>query len=68
MVSLGQSTERIEALRTLIDRLDSPDLTLEESESLRGRLFALTGADLDREAALGMSPQAASPSLPCEGR
>jgi hypothetical protein len=68
MVSLGQSTERIETLRALIDRLDSPNLTLEEAKRLRCRLFALTGVDLDRVTALGMSPRAASPSIPCEGR
>jgi hypothetical protein len=68
MVSIGQSTERIEALRALIDRLDSPDLTLVESKALRCRLFALTGVDLDQEMPLGMGPRVASTPLPCEDR
>jgi hypothetical protein len=64
----GQSTERIEALRALMDRLVSPDLTLGEARGLRCRLLALTGGDQAEEAALGTATQAASFTIGCEGR
>jgi len=67
MGSTGQSTGRIEALRALMDRLVSPDLTLGEAKGLRRRLLALIGVDLE-ESALGLAPGAASSTKPSGGR
>jgi hypothetical protein len=41
MGSQDEQTERIEALRGLIERLTAPDLTLAEANDLRGRLSDL---------------------------
>jgi hypothetical protein len=38
-----QTTEGIEALRALVDRLGSADLTLGEAKALRCRLLQVTG-------------------------
>jgi hypothetical protein len=43
MASQGEQTERVEALRGLIERLSAPDLTLTESKVLRDRLTELLG-------------------------
>ncbi len=67
MGSTGQPTGRIEALRALMDRLVSPDLTLGEAKGLRCRLLILMGVDLE-ESAFGLAPGAASSIKPCEGR
>jgi hypothetical protein len=64
MVSEGQEAGRIEALRALMDRLASPDLSLGEAKGLRCRLMELTGSGRDE----GEAPQENSPSLSCEGR
>ena len=39
----ARNMERIETLRELLDRLGSPDLTLDEAKPLRDRLFMLLG-------------------------
>lgn len=39
--SQNEQNERIEALRTLIERLSAPELTLAEAKLLRGELFEL---------------------------
>lgn len=67
MGSVRGSGERIEALRALMDRLGSPDLTLGEAQALRCRLFALTGVEREVEEALGVAHPAAKSSIPCEG-
>jgi hypothetical protein len=67
MGSVRESGERIEALRALMDRLGSPDLTLGEAKALRCRLLDLTGRDEDEGASRGMAPQAGLPTIPCEG-
>jgi hypothetical protein len=41
-----EQTERIEALRGLIERLNAPDLTLTEAKVLRGRITDLLERDL----------------------
>jgi hypothetical protein len=40
-----EQTERIEALRGLVERLSAPDLTLAEGKVLRGRLSDLLKRD-----------------------
>jgi hypothetical protein len=45
MGSPSDRTERIEALRGLIERLSAPDLTLTEAKVLRGRLSDLLQRD-----------------------
>jgi len=41
MAGPEEKTERIEALRGLLERLDAPDLTLAEAQSLRAQLDRL---------------------------
>ncbi len=45
MGSLHEKTDRIEALRGLIERLSAPDLTLDEAKELRERMTALLSRD-----------------------
>ena len=59
MGNMGQSTERMEALQALTDRLLSPELTLAEAKDLQSRVFAITGADRE--------PESACSSRPCDG-
>jgi hypothetical protein len=59
MRNIGQSTEQVEALQALTDRLFSPDLTLDEAKELQGRVLALTGVDRELESAFC--------SMPCDG-
>ena len=59
MGNTGQSTERMEALQALTDRLLSPDLTLAEAKDLQSRVIALTGVNRERESAFSF--------LPCDG-
>jgi hypothetical protein len=60
MGSQQERTERIEALRGLIERLGAPDLTLTESKVLRGRLSGLLQRE-DQPA--GWDRVASSPAL-----
>jgi hypothetical protein len=55
---------RVKALRTLMDRLGSPDLSLGEAKDLRCRLLELTGRDEAEGAACSPASQAASPTMP----
>ena len=43
MAGPEEKTERIEALRGLVERLDAPDLTLVEAKCLRAQLELLLG-------------------------
>jgi hypothetical protein len=43
MAGPEEKTERIEALRGLVERLGAPDLTLAEAETLRAQLERLLG-------------------------
>lgn len=45
MTVVGSQDERIEALRSLLERLGSPELTLTEATGLRSQLFDLLGSD-----------------------
>lgn len=45
MGSFHEKTDRIEALRGLIERLSAPDLTLNEAKDLRERMTALLNRD-----------------------
>jgi hypothetical protein len=66
MGSQHEQTERIEALRWLIDRLSAPDLTLAEAKVLRGRLSHLLERDTKPAAC---DQPASSPALvPSRGR
>jgi hypothetical protein len=66
MGSQHEQTERIEALRGLIERLSAPDLTLAEGEALRGRLSDLLERD---DPPAGWDRGTPSPSLaPPRGR
>lgn len=58
---------RIKALRALVDRLGSPDLTLIEAKALRRRLLDLMrrGED-DAGAGRHTAPPAAAPAIPGE--
>jgi hypothetical protein len=60
MGSHREQTERIEALRGLIERLSAPELTLAEAKDLRDRLSRLLER-ADRHG--GKDRMAASPSL-----
>jgi hypothetical protein len=61
-----EQTERIEALRGLIERLSAPDLTLTEAKVLRGSISDLLERD-DQPA--GWDRMASSPAiLPSDGR
>ena len=62
-----ESIERIEALRALMERLGSPDLTLGEAKALRCRLLDLTGRDEDSGPTPGMDPPATTLCISCEG-
>ncbi len=53
MGSLHEKTDRIEALRGLIERLSAPDLTLNEAKDLRERMTALLNRD-DPSPAVGV--------------
>jgi hypothetical protein len=55
-----EQTDRIEALRGLIERLSAPELTLTEAKLLRGRLSDLLEAG-DRRAR--RDPMAPAPTL-----
>lgn len=44
MAVVGTQDERIETLRSLVERLGSPELTLTEAKSLRGQLLDLLGS------------------------
>lgn len=68
MGTTGQTTERIEALRALMDRLVSPDLTLGEAKELRCRLLAMTGQEQDGASAPGSAVPAAPSPRSGEGR
>ena len=66
MESQQEQTERIEALRGLIERLSAPDLTLTEAVVLRGRLSDLLERD---NKPVGWDQMASSPALvPSRGR
>ena len=67
MERTGESIERIEALRALLDRLGSPDLSLGEAKAVRCRLFNLTGRAEGSVPICEMDPQAVTSSIPCEG-
>ncbi len=60
MASQQERTERIEALRGLIEQLSAPDLTLSEAEALRGRLSGLLPRE-DQPA--GWDRMASAPAL-----
>ena len=61
-----ERTDRIDALRGLIERLCAPDLTLAEAEVLRGRISDLL--EVDKEPA-ACDQVASSPALvPSRGR
>ena len=61
-----ERTDRIDALRGLIERLCAPDLTLAEAKVLRGRISDLL--ELDKEPA-ACDQLASSPALvPSRGR
>jgi hypothetical protein len=66
MGNTGESIERIEALRALMELLGSPDLTLDEAKALRCRLLDLSGRDEESGPIRGMAPIAASSPIPCE--
>jgi hypothetical protein len=68
MENAGQTTDRIEALRALMDRLVSPDLTLGEAKVLRCHLLTLTGEGRDGYVALGTAPRPRPLAMTCEGR
>ena len=68
MENEGQATDRIEALRALMDRLVSPDLTLGEAKLLRCHLLTLTGEGRDGDVALGMAPRPRPLAMTCEVR
>jgi hypothetical protein len=57
-------SERVEAVRAVVDRLGWPDLTLGEAKALRCRLLELTGRDEDEGAACSPASPAASPTMP----
>lgn len=57
---------RIEALRVLMDRLCSPDLTLGEAKPLRDELTALLGT-VDPSGASGTPGPALAPDGPDDG-
>jgi hypothetical protein len=63
-----QTTERIEALRALVDRPDSPDLTPGEAKALRCRLLESTGEGENAAASRRSAPQAASSTDLCDGQ
>ncbi len=67
MGSTGESAERIEALRALVDRLGSPDLTLAEAKALRPRLLELTRRGAESRADHRLASPGASPDAPCGG-
>jgi hypothetical protein len=60
MGSQHEQTERIEALRSLIERLGAPDLTLSEAKVLQGRLSDLLEWDTKPGGSAQMAP---SPAL-----
>ena len=63
MAGPRQTTERIEALRGLLERLGAPDLTLAEAKPLRTRLFdLLERTDRGREPTGAIPPQPLAPS------
>ena len=63
MWSSEERTERIEALRGLLDSLCAPDLTLAEAKPLRTRLFdLLERIDRGTEPAGATPPQHLAPS------
>jgi hypothetical protein len=64
MRSSEERTERIEALRGLLDGLCAPDLTLAEAKPLRTRLFdLLERTDRSTEPAGGPPAQPLAPSF-----
>ncbi len=57
---MATQDERIEALRSLVERLGSPELTLTEAKGLRGQLFDLLGSG-DRPSGEGRPGSATVP-------